>query len=432
MASISFVTTYRPIVCGIADYTEYITRASPAGEREVLSFNLEKYGMPVGCDRPSPTDHVWYGIPSRDDYSARDVLRGLRPRSDQVLWFQHEFGIWRDSRLFLDMLAGLPYPKMVSLHSLHFQSPETPYGLRRNEYNLLRALLPSTDAITVFSEGVRTAVSHAFPRYREKVHIVRHGVHLYPAYAKMCRMEAKAAMHSYLVNKSDLDEGNKAVLRSERVLLDPDTVVIGGAGFITHSKGIQTLFSACQLLRDALPEAKIAAVYAGRLREPDSRPDSRYASKLRSASGHPWDLFLETYLPPEILPLMLRALDVYFYWPNDCTQSGIMAHALGAGATIACRDMEGVGETARLAGGVTSSDFGTLVHRMKALVMNPGIRETLSARATAFADAFSWRTQATAHFDLADSLWRSRYYPRVVAPTPVAAIRAQGEPSLSR
>jgi hypothetical protein len=129
---------------------------------------------------------------------------------------------------------------------------------------------------------------------------------------------------------------------------------------------------------------------------------------------------------------MLRALDVYFYWPSDCTQSGIMAHALGAGATIACRDMEGVGETAGLAGGVTSAGFETLVHRVKTLVQNPGIRETLSARATAYADEFSWRKQAKEHFDLADSLLCAGYHPSVAAAAPLAGVRLRGEPSLTR
>ncbi len=432
MAFISFVTTYKPIVCGIADYAEYITRESPTGRWEVLSFNLQNYGVPLVCEGPLPVDPVWYGIPGRFDYSAADIMKGLVPRSDQVLWFQHEFGIWQDSIRFVEMLKELAIPKAVTLHSLHFQSPETPYGLRGSEYSLLRELLPCTDAITVFSEGVRAAVSRAFPEHRQKVHILRHGTHVYPKVENMSRMEAKARVHAYLVNESDLDEGSKAVLEQERILLDPDMVVVGGAGFVTHSKGIETLFDACQLLRQALPGVKIAAVYAGRLRETDSRPDSRCALELRSISRNARGLFLETYLPREMLALMLRALDVHFYWPSDCTQSGIMAHALGAGATMACRDMEGVGETVRMAGGVTDSGFERIVIQMKELALNPAVRESLSKRAAAYADEFSWKRQTMQHFELADRLCRSRLYPLEVAPRPVPNVLSQGEPSLTR
>lgn len=416
MAFITFVTTYRPMVCGIADYTEYITGESPAGEWEVLSFDL-KNGAPLRAKGPSQIDPVWYGIPSHDVYSAGDIMRGMSQRPDQVLWFQHEFGIWRDSIGFIEMLRGLAVPKVVTLHSLHFQSSETVYGLRRNEYHLLRALVPVTDAITVFGEGVAAAVGRAFPEYKEKVHILRHGAHVYPAVSSMSRMEAKARAHHYLVHESDLDEDSKAVLERERVLLSPDTVVIGGAGFVTRSKGIEKLFDACDLLRQALPDADIAAVYTGHLREPGNRPNSSYASGLTSTFRDARGLLLDTYLPRKMLAVMLRALDVYFYWPGDCTQSGIISHALGAGATIVSRNLEGVGETVGMAGGVIGSDFERTVARVQELVGNPAIRERLSERATRYADEFSWRRQAMRHFELADHLCRSGLHP-VLDPTP--------------
>ena len=44
MASIYFIGTYKPIICGIADYTNFITRECPAESWGVLSFDLEKIG----------------------------------------------------------------------------------------------------------------------------------------------------------------------------------------------------------------------------------------------------------------------------------------------------------------------------------------------------------------------------------------------------
>ena len=321
---------------------------------------------------------------------------------------------------------------MFKLHSLHSKRSETPYGLRRGEYGFLRDLLPCVDAITVFSEGVRSAVRRAFPEHVDRVHVLRHGAHSYPQLRTVSRMEAKARVHAYLVNESDLDEDSKVVLERERLLLDPETVVVGGAGFVTHSKGIEMLFDACRSLRQELPGVKIAAVYAGRVREPDSRPDSRCASDLRSAPANTRDLFLETYLPRRMLALMLRALDVHFYWPSDCTQSGILAHALGAGATIVCRDMEGVGETVRMAGGVADSDFERGVARMKELVIDAALREELSERAVEYADRFSWGEQAMEHYRLADRLCRSERVSIVASASRSSSVHTQGEPSLSR
>lgn len=419
MAFITFVTPYKPINCGIADYSDFIVREGPLGGCDVASFNLENYGVPIRNDRPSLTCPVWYGIPSRDDYSASSVLEGLKPHEDHVLWFQHEFGIWRDNARFVNMLRDLNETKVVTLHSLHFQSSETPYGLRRQEYTFLHLLLPHTDAITVFSDGVYKAVTRAFSEYSDKVHVLRHGTHLYLGLARMSRAKAKARIHEYLVGECGLDQASKDSLRQQGVFLDSDTMVIGGTGFITASKGIQLLYDARDALKQMLPERKIAAVYVGFLREAGSSTDSKFAAEMRTKCDGAGQFFLEIYLPGDMLPVLQRALDIYFYWPSDCTQSGIVAHALGAGATIACRDMEGVGETMKMAGALTSTDFEQLITGIKELVFNPWLRNEMSERAVRYAEAFSWRNQALKHFELAERLCRSRFQ-RLVPTLPLA------------
>jgi len=108
-----------------------------------------------------------------------------------------------------------------------------------------------------------------------------------------------------------------------------------------------------------------------------------------------------------------------------------MAHALGAGATIACRDMEGVGETVRMAGGLTCSDFGQLVDAVRELVLDPGLREEMSRKALRYAGEFSWRNQALKHFELAEQLHRfrlQRLIPALPLTTDTAAVG--GAPSI--
>jgi glycosyltransferase involved in cell wall biosynthesis len=378
----------------------------------VLSFDLEKYGVSLTADRELATGPVWHGIPDRHSFSASMIQDGLNEfaakNEDSALWFQHEFGIWPDNAKFVDMLRGLDQIKVVSLHTLHFQSSETTCGLRRQEYSFLRLLLPHTDAITVFSDGVHQAVTRAFPEHRDKVHVLRHGIHLYPTIARMSRAEAKVRIYEYLVHESGLDQEYKDSLKEQRVFLDADTVVMGAAGFITASKGTELLYRAQDLLQQMLPRKRIVAVRAGCLRVTDSSVDSRLTAELRSRHNSKGQFFLETYLPENVLPILLRALDIYFYWPSDCTQSGILAHALGAGATIACRDTEGVGETVKTAGGLACVDFDQAIASLEELVLNPELRNGISERAVSYAEEFSWRNQVLKHFKLADGLYHSR------------------------
>jgi len=422
-------------MCGIADYTSFITRKSPVGRWGVLSFDLEKYGVSLTADRELATSRVWHGIPDRRSFSAPMIQDGLNElvakNEDSVLWFQHEFGIWPDNAKFVNMLRDLDQIKVVSLHTLHFQSSETTCGLRKQEYSFLRLLLPHTDAITVFSDGVYQTVTRAFPEHRDKVHVLRHGIHLYPIIARMSRAEAKRRIHKYLVSESVLDQACKDSLKQQRVFLDADTIVMGAAGFITASKGIELLYRAQGILQQMLPRRRIVAVRAGFLREADSSVASKFAVGLRTRHNNTGQFFLETYLPEDILPILLRALDIYFYWPSDCTQSGIMAHALGAGATIACRDTEGVGETVKMAGGLACVDFEQAIAGLKELVLHPELRNDISERAVRYAEEFSWRNQALKHFELAERLCRSKIW-RLLPTLPLGThTDAIGKPTLT-
>ena len=405
--TISFVTPYKPIMCGIADYTDFVTQECPDGAWNVLSFNLDHYGVPLSSYR-SLDIPVRYCIPSRTDFCANSILKYLSPGGNQVLWFQHEFGIWTNSARFVSMLRDLNYPNVVTLHTLHFQSDETVYGLRQKEHKFLRMLLPHTDAVTVFSNGVYKAVTAAFPEHTDKVHVLRHGTHHYPEICSLSKAEAKARLHDYMLSELGLDVAIRERLRQERVLLDPDISVIGGTGFVTASKGTGFITIACDELQRMLPGKKIAALYVGHLREPDNATDREWAAGVKAIFNGPGQFFFETYLPREILSVLLRALDVYFYWPSDCTQSGIVAHALGAGATIACRDLEGVGETVKMAGGLAHNDLERFLLDIRELLLDPSLSEQMSERALGYAENFSWRNQALRHFELAEQLYSPR------------------------
>ena len=408
MAFITFVTPYKPIICGIADYSDFILKESPLGKWAVLSFNLTNYGIPLNKNKDPYTPLVRYTIPSRDDFSSTSIVKELVPCEDQVLWFQHEFGIWRDSAAFASMLEELPQIKVVTFHSLHFQNKETLYGLRRAEYLLLRAILPHIDAITVFSEGVRRAVSEAFPSFSDKVYILRHGIHFYPKVTSMTRMEAREKIHNYLIEQSELDEETKQALIEQRIFLDYKNMLIGGAGFITAKKGIELLYETRNMVQKMLPRKDISAVYIGSLREPNNELDGKCAAMLKTKYRRDGGFLLDIYLPAEMLPIIFKAVDVHFYWPSDCTQSGILAHSLGAGAVIACRDMEGVGETVKMAGGLTNPDFAQLISGIGNLLVNNLRRRQISERAMKYASRFSWKKQSLKHYALAEMLCRSR------------------------
>jgi len=419
MASIYFVGTYKPIMCGIADYTSFVAREIPAGRWGVISFDLKRYGEPLITDDEAVTGRVWYGIPSRHEFSAPVIMQGLKrlgaKNEGAVLWFQHENGIWPGNIQFIAMLKNLNTPKVVTFHTLHFQSPETPTGLRRNQRDLLQILLPYVDAITVFSRGVYHAVTSTFPEHRDKVYIIKHGIRSYPGISRLSRQEAKEKLNDFLLYESGLDRETKETLYKQRVFLDSDTVVVGQTGFLSPSKNSELLYAVRGSLQKAIPHRRIVAVRIGSPRDELQRV---YAANLRRRQNGRDKFLLEVRLPQNILPLAQRAFDVNFYWPHECTQSGLLSHALGAGAIVACRDLEGVGEDIKEAGGIVGTDLRHLLFKITSLILNPALGERIEQRALGYAREFSWKNQARRHCELAERILSpTPYSPPAVQPT---------------
>ena len=437
MLTVCFVGNYPPIRCGIADFTSYITRTGLAEDWRTLSFTLDREAVPGDAVTGEDVSGVWYGIPDAAGMTVPVVKRGLETlgcNGDSVLWVQHEFNIWTDSRALVETLRGLDIPKVVTLHTLHFQSGETPSGLCRREHDFLRALLPHVDAITVFSRGVRHAVNDAFPEHSHKVHVIRHGTHLYPEVSRLSRTEAKRRLGDYLIQESDLDEATKSALGSRTVFSDPDTVVVGQTGFLHPIKGSEFLFAARDRLQQLLPERRVVALRIGKARQAEHRG---HLAPLRRVENKHDKFLLELLLPQEMLPLAQRAFDVNYYWPTDCTQSGILSHALGTGALIAGRDLEGVGETLRAAGALCDTDQEGLLRMVAEVLRDDELRRKIEQAGIASAVRYGWTSQARRHRELARGLFAGLPAEEATAP-PVkpsgrtgdllARVRRQGQP----
>jgi hypothetical protein len=267
------------------------------------------------------------------------------------------------------------------------------------------------DAVTVFSEGVYSAVTGAFPHHAGKVHVLRHAVHDYGAIRTMARQDAKRKLHDSLVGDSGLDAETKRALESERILLEPDTVVLGQTGFLHPIKGSQFLFPARDGLQEMMPERRIVAVRIGSTRLDEHK---EHVYDLRQQQDRHSKFLLEVFLPRDMLPLAQRAFDVNYYWPSDCTQSGMLSHALGAGAVIAGRDLESVGEMLKEAGAVCGTDPQRLLLQIRDVIRYPLLGLELEANIARYAAGLSWDRQAKLHYDLARSV--------VPAPLPARAV----------
>jgi len=414
MVSIYFVCTYKPILCGIGSYLKFLLKEIPKNQWKVISFDLKGFQLSRGrltIEKKESPKQVWYGVTNRRALSAGEILEGIKKFAKKdtkyILWFEHSFGMWKNSRGFAKMLRQLnelKIKKIISFHTIHFQSKETPWGMEKREHKLLQTLFPYVEAITVFTKGAYRAVTKAFPEYKNKVYILRHGINFFPEIIKMSKKEAREKVYKFLIKKSNLTKEKKIELKKENIFFTPSTLMIGSVGLITPTKNIESLFSARDFLQKIISKKKIVAIHMGTTRE-RMKKFLNYSQKLQKIHDGVNNFFLEIWLPEKILPVCQKAFDVNYYWPRKCTQSGMTPQALGTGAIIAGRDMEGSGEILKEAGQITEKDFQRLLIKIKKTTLNSKFRRKIEKRALKYIKKFSWRNQALKHYKLAEYIY---------------------------
>jgi len=336
--------------------------------------------------------------------------------NDQVLWFQHAFGMWgRESPSFVRLINEAKSNKkkvIATFHTIHFESDETDSGMQKKEEILLKAVLPLLDAATVFTDGAYRAVTRAYPEYEDKVVVLRHGIPLYPW---VSQEEAKEKLFGYLISRADLSLVQKQeISEAHRHLLRKEAILLGNLGFITSDKDPVRLYKLGQMVQHRLTSHLVFVVYIGRIQMRKDKKMRHYLpvlEKLRSVHDGKKNLFFEDYVPEDVFPLAFRALDFPVFWCQNATQSGRMAHALGSGSCVVGRRIEGIGETLDLAGLPSAISLEDLAEKIVILVIEPGKREEANRLGRRYARRFSFENQAQKHLLLEEAVWSAKELP---------------------
>ncbi len=392
---ISFVSTYPPAMCGIGTYTYYLTRVMPKDSWNVITFKPDEFSI---CDiepRLKEDNRVNHWISLDNPSLPKDL-------TSEVVWFQHSFGMWgRVNTHFLKLIneAKRRGKKVgASFHTIHFQSEETPWGMQEKEYELLKETLPLLDFITVFTSGAKKAVINAFPEFREKVVVLRHGVHNYP---KVSKEYARERLFNYLSQLPSIPVSEKIRLKGiEKSCIEGSTLLLGNYGFITQDKDPILLYEIGRKVQEMMPNRIVITLFIGKIQERKDKKRELYIpilEKLKSIHDGKQNLFYEEYLPEGIFPYAFRALDVALFWCTNATQSGRMAHAQGTGVPIAGRDLEGIGETLKLSGLPVSETMDELAFKIVEIIKNPVLKDRMERQSYKYAEKFSFFNQAQKH-----------------------------------
>jgi glycosyltransferase involved in cell wall biosynthesis len=164
-ASIGFVSTYSPTVCGIASFTASLLGgvAADRGSR----FGLGVVDLTVDSRRSIAPDVV-FAHPVGDPSSLETAIRVLN--SYDTVSIQHEFGIFGgpDGVEVVDLIEGLTVPTAVTLHTV-LDRPS------QNQRWIVEQLAAGADRLVVMSETARDRLVMRYGVDPDSIEVIPHG-----------------------------------------------------------------------------------------------------------------------------------------------------------------------------------------------------------------------------------------------------------------
>lgn len=413
MTKIIFMSAFPPMIHGIGSYTKYLVDAlyKKGCECGVISFDPYACEFPIMKEKKVECKYpVLYTIPSINKYKFNliiDSLTNLYKNGDNyVVWIQQGDSFWKNRLEFVKMLKFFKKKKVKNIiithHTLNFQSPETRYGLKKWQYELLKNELPFIDVNTVFTKGVYMAITKAFPEYKDKTVLIRHGV---PSYPRISQKNAKKEILRWLESENELKKDwQKSVEDLNSKIFEKNASTFGDVGFIDNRKLSTDIYLTIKLLQKKFPNKNIIGLYIGSLSFLSKQKIS-YLQRLKNLHNPENNFyFFETYVPERLFAKSLRALDIVHMWQEDCRQSGKLAHAIGIGAIVIGRKLEGVGETLKMCDYPALNNYKDFLNEIERVTADSESKDLMKKSASKYARTYNWENQALKHIELVESL----------------------------
>jgi glycosyltransferase involved in cell wall biosynthesis len=300
---IALIGNYLPRLCGIATYTTHL-HSSLEHLEDVRADVWAMVDPGQAYDFP---ERVKASINQEDQASYRRAALYIDNNDYDLLWVQHEFGIYGGSagQHLLTLIDNVSTPLAVTLHTV-LTSPSP------DENRVMRRLVSRATVLIVMTSHAAMLLQRIYGANSKQIVVVEHGI----------------PDRSYI-----------APHQARQKLGQADTKTLMTFGLLSPGKGLETVISAMPAILDRCPEAVyhiVGATHPHLL----AREGERYrnglhalASKLGVSDHVCW---VNRFVGEEELIDMLQAADVYvtpYRNPQQIT-SGTLAYASGLGKPV--------------------------------------------------------------------------------------------------
>ncbi len=305
--SIAYVSTFPPRKCGIATFTEDLTRAideifNPAVKTKIVAMNPDDV---LGFNYPRK---VIFEITEDKEEEYLQVARYIEQSVDiELVNIQHEFGIFGGElgSHVIPFLQALRKPKVITFHTVMPQPDE-------NRLSIVRSLAENVSAIIVMTALSKKILTSEYGISSRKITVIPHGIH-----------------------PRQYSPGGRA----KAALGFSDRVVLSTFGLLGPSKGLEYVIDALPQVVERFPG--FVYIYFGAthpvvLRDEGESYRNMLMEKVYQLGLYDHVRFYNRYFPVSELLHFLKATDVYVspsLEPNQAV-SGTLTYAIGMGRPV--------------------------------------------------------------------------------------------------
>lgn len=360
---IALVGNALPRLCGLATFTSHVRDALP---RSFPAMTVDHYAMVDPGRSYRFPEAVTATIEQDDPASYRAAARSIMASGAELVWIQHEFGIFGGpaGAHLLELLDHLDLPVAVTLHTV-LDRPD-PYQRR-----VVEALAARCELLIVMAQRARSVLERTYSVPRSQIVVVPHGI---PDRAYEAPADARA-----------------------RLGLDERPTILT-FGLLSPGKGIESMIRALPAIASRAPEVRYVVAGATHPNLVAAEGESyrerlqALAQELRVARHLQW---VDRFLPEQELLEWIAAADLYvtpYINPAQVT-SGTLAYAFGLGKPIVSTPYVHAAELLSADSGllVPFGDGHALANAVGHLLTDETARNAHAAAAYRRARAMTWR-----------------------------------------
>ncbi len=334
---IALIGNFLPRRCGIATFTTDIHRAFASRYPDI---ELDVWAM---SDREEGYDYpaeVTGSIDATDPQSYREAAREITACDPDLLWIQHEFGIFGGNAgdYLLPMLDRITCPIAITFHTI-LSEPDP------DQRRVMDTLIARANQLIVMAEEGKRILIETYGTDAARIAVIPHGIPDRP-FALTAPMKARLGLETH--------------------------DVILTFGLLSPGKGIETMIAAMPAIVEHLPMALyviLGATHPHLIAHEGEAYRNRLYAQASELGVAEHVRFIDAFVDTDALLDYIEAADIYvtpYLNPAQIT-SGTLSYAVGLGKAIVSTPYVHARELLKDGHGVLV-DFGDSAGFAKAIV----------------------------------------------------------------